>query len=143
MIIETEKFNDNINSNNLDDEKNEIYNYFITNIRNNFLKPANLNEEIFANHRNIIAKTIKDHILEMEEVLKLFEPIKDLINHSFSDLINHFVENFGTLPEYNKFSFFIDKIRIYQRYIYTIPDFVFYFNYQFLLIKYFLIFIYF
>lgn len=103
---------------------NELLNYFALNIKNNMLKPAVITEDIFVNYLNLIAKTVKEHILEMEESLKLFEPIKDLINRSFADLVSHFAENFGTIPEYNKFTFFIDKIRIYQRYVHTIPDFV-------------------
>lgn len=127
LIIDTDKFGDN-NVQAPQDEMNEIYNFFSTYIKNNYLKPALVSEDIFVNYRNIIAKSIKDHILEMEEVLKLYEPIKDLINQSFPELVYHFKENFGTIPEYNKFSFFIDKIRIYMRYINTIPDFVNFFK---------------
>jgi hypothetical protein len=123
LIIDTEKFSEgNFNSN--ADDMSEIYNFFSMHIRNNFLKPALITEEIFVNYRNVIATNIKDHMLEMEEVLKLFQPIKDLINHSFAELVNNFKENFGTIPEYNKFTFFIEKIRTYIRYVTTIPDFV-------------------
>lgn len=123
LILDTEKFSD-ANYNSAADDLSDAYNYFSLNIKNNFLKPALLTEEIFVNYRNMIAKTVKDHMLEMEEVLRLFEPVKDLINHSFAELVNHFKENFGTIPEYNKFTFFVEKIRTYLRYVNTIPDFV-------------------
>jgi len=123
LIIDTEKFSE-ANFNSVADELNEVYDYFSMNIKNNFLKPAHITEDIFVNYRNLIAKTVKDHMLEMEDVLRLFEPVKDLINNSFAEHVNHFKENFGTIPEYSKFTFLVEKIRTYLRYIYTIPDFV-------------------
>jgi hypothetical protein len=108
-----------------DKEKNkELYEFFSSNTNSFFLTPANINEEIFLNFRNAISKTVKDHYLEMEECLKLFEPVKELINHSFIDCVNNYVENYSKIPDYQKFTYLIERIKIFQRYLVTIPDFV-------------------
>ena len=107
-----------------DDHLKNPYIFLNSNVKHNFLKPAVSSEDIFMNYKNMISTNIKEHFLEMEESIEIFEPIKDLINNSFIENITNFVENFGAIPEYHKFTFIIDKIRTYQRYLSTIPNLV-------------------
>lgn len=92
----------------------------------NYLRVAYPNEEIFMTTKNKIIRHLKYHYNEMEECLNVFEPIKELINNTFHENIYNFLDIISTSPDYKKYSYFLDKIRTYQKYVNTIPKLIYY-----------------
>ena len=64
--------------------------------------------------------------MELEECLKIFEPIRDLFSNQLADNISGFINISNALPDYNKYNFYIERIRTILKYIHTIPNFVCY-----------------
>jgi hypothetical protein len=91
-----------------------------------YLRIAFANEDIFVGIKNKIGKHVKFHYVEMEESLKIFEPLRDLISNNLLDDINNFIEIESKVIDYNKYTHYIDKLRQLQRYICTIPNSIFY-----------------
>ncbi len=52
--------------------------------------------------------------------------MRDLYSNQLADNISGFINNTGNLPDYNKFSDYIERIRLLIKYIHTIPDYVCY-----------------
>lgn len=91
-----------------------------------YLKIADKSEEIFVSIKNRIGKTIKLHFIEMEEVLTIFDPIKELYNGSYRESVNFYVLNQKVKKDYNKVKFLLEKGRLIRKYLATIPSFISY-----------------
>lgn len=91
-----------------------------------YLKISDKTEELFTSMKAKIGKSIKRHYIEMEESLLIFEPIKELINGQLSDNIVTYVsiQKAENKKDYNKIKFFLERIRIFIRYVTTIPRFI-------------------
>lgn len=99
-----------------------------TNIENNHnqttLHVADKTQEIFLNIKAKILKHIKTLYIEMEESIKIFVPLKELTNNQIQEAINYFLEGEIILIDYNKFTFFFERLKVFETYISTIPNFV-------------------
>jgi hypothetical protein len=86
------------------------------------LRIGEKNEQLFMDIKSKIARHINAHYFEIEECLKLFEPLKELINNQLLEFINAFLAlGYG---DNNRYTNFLDKIKTHQRYIVTLPKFV-------------------
>jgi hypothetical protein len=59
---------------------------------------------------------------EIEECLKVFEPLKELITNSFDENIKTFTDIYNAMPDYLNYMKFLDKISTFKTYISIIPD---------------------
>lgn len=123
LILEEIKSKSNLNS-----SSNE--NYTKINSIKTYLRVGFPNDDNIINLKNKIIKHIKNHFIDMEESMKVFEPLKELYSNLLSDHIYSFLEtinqNLSVGVDYNKFLQFAEKIRQYQKYISTIPNFISY-----------------
>jgi hypothetical protein len=58
---------------------------------------------------------------EIEECLKIFEPIKELITNNIDDTINDFIQKVPPTPDYGSYMKYLKKIRKMKKYIDIIP----------------------
>ena len=80
------------------------------------------NNELFANDiKSKIYRKMKLQYSEIEECLKIFEPIKELITNNIDDTINDFVQKVPPTPDYGSYMKYLKKIRKMKKYIDIIP----------------------
>ena len=78
--------------------------------------------ELFKNNiKSKIYRKIKVQFSEIEECLKIFEPLKELITNSIDDTIKEFVKKTPPTPDYGSYMKFLKKIRKMKKYIDIIP----------------------
>ena len=78
--------------------------------------------ELFKNNiKSKIYRKIKVQFSEIEECLKIFEPLKELITNSIDDTIKEFVKKTPPTPDYSSYMKFLKKIRKMKKYIDIIP----------------------
>ena len=78
--------------------------------------------ELFLNDiKSKIYRKIKLQYSEIEECLKIFEPLKELITNNIDDTIKDFVQKVPPTPDYGNYMKFLKKIRRMKKYIDIIP----------------------
>ena len=78
--------------------------------------------ELFLNDiKSKIYRKMKLQYSEIEECLKIFEPIKELITNNIDDTINDFVQKVPPTPDYGSYMKYLKKIRKMKKYIDIIP----------------------
>ena len=87
-----------------------------------YLKIVYQNELFLSDIKSRIYRKIKVQFAEIDECLKIFDPLKELITNTFDEHIKTFLDQYNAIPDYNKYTFFIEKIRSFERYTATIPD---------------------
>jgi hypothetical protein len=86
------------------------------------LRIGDKNEQLFMDIKSKIARHVTAHYFEIEECMKLFDPLKELINNQLLEFINTFLASgYG---DYNRYTMFLEKVRTYQKYLITLPKFV-------------------
>jgi hypothetical protein len=123
LILEEVKSKSNLNSSSSD-------NFTKINSIKTFLRVGFPNDDNIINLKNKIIKHLKNHFIDMEESMKIFDPLKELYSNHLSDNIYSFLEtvnqNLSIGVDYNKYLQFGEKIRQLQKYISTIPNFISY-----------------
>jgi hypothetical protein len=59
---------------------------------------------------------------EMDECLKIFDPLKELITNAFDEQIKSFLDVYSAIPDYNRYTLFLEKINSFKAYIAARPD---------------------
>ena len=78
--------------------------------------------ELFLNDiKSKIYRKMKLQYSEIEECLKIFEPIKELITNNIDDTIKDFVQKVPPTPDYGSYMKYLKKIRRMKKYIDIIP----------------------
>ena len=78
--------------------------------------------ELFLNDiKSKIYRKIKLQYSEIEECLKIFEPLKELITNNIDDTIKDFVQKVPPTPDYGSYMKYLKKIRRMKKYIDIIP----------------------
>ena len=78
--------------------------------------------ELFKNNiKSKIYRKIKVQYSEIEECLKIFEPLKELITNNIDDSIKEFVKKTPPTPDYGSYMKYLKKIRKMKKYIDIIP----------------------
>ena len=78
--------------------------------------------EIFVNDiKSKIYRKMKLQYSEIEECLKIFEPLKELITNNIDDTIKDFVQKVPPTPDYGSYMKYLKKIRRMKKYIDIIP----------------------
>ena len=78
--------------------------------------------ELFVNDiKSKIYRKMKLQYSEIEECLKIFEPLKELITNTIDDTIKDFVQKKSPTPDYGSYMKFLKKIRRMKKYIDIIP----------------------
>jgi hypothetical protein len=80
------------------------------------------NEIYFTELKNKLSKHIKRHYSEIEECLKIFKPVKELINMSLQESITLFMDIISSTPDFPSYTNYVEKIKNLRRYIVTIPN---------------------
>ena len=87
-----------------------------------YLNIININETIISDIKSKIYRKMKIQYSEIEECLKVFEPLKELITNSFDENIKTFTDIYNAMPDYLNYMKFLDKISTFKTYISIIPD---------------------
>jgi hypothetical protein len=78
--------------------------------------------ELFVNDvKSKIYRKIKLQYSEIEECLKIFEPLRELITNNIDDTIKDFVQKVPPTPDYGSYMKYLKKIRRMKKYIDIIP----------------------
>ena len=78
--------------------------------------------ELFKNNiKSKIYRKMKVQFSEIEECIKIFDPLKELITNNFDDIIKEFVKKTPTTPDYGSLMKYLKKIRKMKKYIDIIP----------------------
>ena len=78
--------------------------------------------ELFKNNiKSKIYRKMKVQFNEIEESIKIFDPLKELITNAFDDSIKEFVKKTPPTPDYGNYMKFLKKIRKMKKYIDIIP----------------------
>ncbi len=78
--------------------------------------------ELFVNDiKSKIYRKIKLQYSEIEECLKIFEPLRELITNNIDDTIKDFVQKVPLTPDYGSYMKYLKKIRRMKKYIDIIP----------------------
>ena len=79
--------------------------------------------ELFKNNiKSKIYRKMKVQYTEIEECLKIFEPLKELITNSIDDSIKEFVKKIPPTPDYGSYMKYLKKIRKMKKYINILPQ---------------------
>ena len=98
----------------LEEIENEIYAKSYLNVMGS--------SELFKNNiKSKIYKKIKIQFNEIEECIKIFEPLKELITNQIDDSIKEFVKKVPPTPDYGSYMKYLKKIRKMRKYIDIIP----------------------
>ena len=92
------------------------------NYMKSYLNIINVNETIISDIKSKIYRKMKIQYSEIEECLKVFEPLKELITNSFDENIKTFTDIYNAMPDYLNYMKFLDKISTFKTYISIIPD---------------------
>ena len=78
--------------------------------------------ELFKNNiKSKIYRKIKVQFSEIEDCIKIFDPLKELITNTFDDTIKEFVKKIPPTPDYGSYMKYLKKIRKMKKYIDIIP----------------------
>lgn len=93
-----------------------------------FLKVSEKTEEIFLLIKAKLSRCIKKSYVEIEESLILFDSLKEVISGGLSNNIQLYInkQKSENKKDYNKIHYFVEKIRMYKKYIHTIPNYVYF-----------------
>ena len=80
------------------------------------------NENFLSDIKSKIYRKIKIQYSEIDECLKVFDPLKEVITNSFDETIKAFVDIYNATPDYLTYMKYLDKIQIFENYIDVIPD---------------------
>ena len=78
-------------------------------------------EQFKNNIKSKIYRKIKVQYSEIEECIKIFEPLKELITNNIDDAIKEFVKKVPPTPDYGSYMKYLKKIRKMKKYINIIP----------------------
>ena len=81
----------------------------------------NSNELFLNDIKSKIYRKMKLQYSEIEECLKIFEPLKELITNNIDDTIKDFVQKVPPTPDYGSYMKYLKKIRRMKKYIDIIP----------------------
>ena len=87
-----------------------------------YLKIVYPNELFLSDIKSRIYRKIKVQFAEIDECLKIYEPLKEVITNTFDENLKSFLDVYSAIPDYNRYTYFIEKIRLYEKYLSTIPD---------------------
>ena len=80
------------------------------------------NENFLSDIKSKIYRKIKIQYSEIDECLKVFDPLKEVITNSFDETIKAFVDIYNATPDYLTYMKYLEKIQIFENYIDIIPD---------------------
>ena len=80
------------------------------------------NESFLSDIKSKIYRKIKVQYSEIDECLKVFDPLKEVITNSFDETIKAFIDIYNQTPDYLTYMKYLDKIQVFENYIDTIPD---------------------
>lgn len=98
-------------------EEIETENYMKT-----YLKVIYPNELLLSEIKSKIYRKMKMQYSEIDECLKIFDPLKELITNAFDEQIKSFLDVYSAIPDYNRYTLFLEKINSFKAYIAAIPD---------------------
>ena len=98
----------------LEEIESEIY-------AKSYLNVMGSSESFKNNIKSKIYRKIKVQYSEIEECLKIFEPLKELITNNIDDSIKEFIKKVPPTPDYGSYMKYLKKIRKMKKYINIIP----------------------
>ena len=86
-----------------------------------YLNVMGSSEQFKNNIKSKIYRKIKVQFSEIEECIKIFDPLKELITNNIDESIKEFVKKIPPTPDYGNYMKFLKKIRKMRNYINIIP----------------------
>ena len=90
-----------------------------------YLHVINSNDFLVSDIKSKIYNKLKTHYNEISECTNVFAPLNEVISNSLDEQIHSFIStstSSSAIPDYSRYTYFIDKINTYQRYISSIPN---------------------
>lgn len=86
------------------------------------LSVIKVNERFVSDIKSRIYRKMKTQYIDLDECLKIFEPLKELYTNTFDETINSFTKNFTRILDYLNILAYLEKIRTFMDYVVLIPD---------------------
>ena len=90
-----------------------------------YIHVMNTTDHLVNDIKSKIYNTLKTHYNELNESINVFTPLNEVISNSLDEQIRSFTKastSLKAVPDYSRYTYFIDKINMYQRYISSIPN---------------------
>ena len=104
----------------IDNDVNRSNSYMKT-----YIHVMNTNDHLVNDIKSKIYNKLKIHYNELNDSLNVFTPLNEVISNSLDEQIRSFTSTLTSLtavPDYSRYTYFINKINTYQRYLSLIPN---------------------
>ena len=94
-----------------------------------FIHVMNTTDHLVNDIKSKIYNKLKTHYNELNDSINVFTPLNDVISNSLDEQIRSFIStststltSLTVVPDYSRYTYFINKINMFQRYISYIPN---------------------